>query len=134
MPYETAEAAEERIHDQVNTQNIALEQDAGFYTDAHIGWHPLKEPWAKAIKPLQEPEPKTVGEICMLDCKEREKNRKRECAEIRKRVQQKLKEIGCPSKVTSTDKAVLCGGVSKKSKTKEKETTTKKKKASKKKA
>jgi hypothetical protein len=67
----------------------------------------------------------------MMDCKERERTRKRECAEIRKRVQAKLKDLGCPSTVKSTDKAQLCG---QKKSAKVKETPTKRKKASKKKA
>jgi hypothetical protein len=45
----------------------------------------------------------------MMDCKERERTRKRECAEIRKRVQAKLKDLGCPSTVKSTDKTTMCG-------------------------
>lgn len=100
--------AEDRIHDQANINNIAIEVDPDFYKDTHVGWHPLKDEWALALNPSLPPEKKTVGEICALDCKEREKNRKRECAEIRKRVQQKLKEIGCLSKVISTDKGGIC--------------------------
>lgn len=97
-----------------------------------VAWHPLADAWSLGLKPISEPDPPTVSEQCMADCKEREKNRKRECAEIRKRVQAKLKDLGCPSSVKSTDKSVMCG--QKKSKSTKKETPTKKKKTSKKKA
>lgn len=91
-----------------------------------IAWHPLTDPWSKDLNPITEPDPPTVSEQCMMDCRERERTRKRECAEIRKRVQAKLKDLGCPSTVKSTDKTTVCG--QKKSK-KEKEVTAKKKKS-----
>jgi hypothetical protein len=109
MPYEAAEKAEERIHEAVNWANIANLNDAGFYSDTNVAWHPLADAWVREIKPLVEPDPPTVAEKCVADCKEREKNRKRECAEIRKRVQVKLKELGCLSKVISADKTQICG-------------------------
>lgn len=103
----TTVAAEITIHGQQD-QSKLVNDPLVFYDVGHVGWHPLKETWAAALQPTAPPEPKTVGQICAEDCKEREKNRKRECAEIRKRVQQKLKEIGCPSSVKSTDKASVC--------------------------
>lgn len=115
----TVEQAEDQIHASMNMANI---NDPSFYTEANKAWHPLKHEWAETLEPLSAPDPPTVAEKCMMDCREREKLRKRECAEIRKRVQAKLKDLGCPSTVKSTDKATLCG--SKKSK---KETPVKKK-------
>lgn len=102
----TITEAHATVHMAENKANL---QAPEFYTEANKDWHPLLTDWAATLKPLSAPDPPTVGEKCVLDCKEREKNRKRECAEIRKRVQQKLKDIGCPSKVTSTDTKVLCG-------------------------
>lgn len=100
------EAAHMTVHAGENKANL---QGPEFYGETNLAWHPLLTEWAGTLKPLSAPDPPTVGEKCVIDCKEREKNRKRECAEIRKRVQQKLKEIGCPSKVSSTDKAAICG-------------------------
>jgi hypothetical protein len=114
MVYELAKDAETRIHKGINEGNIAIKVDPNFYAEANTAWHPLADAWVKEIKPLVEPDPPTVAERCVADCKEREKNRKRECAEIRKRVQVKLKELGCLSKVISADKAQICG-LSKKS-------------------
>jgi hypothetical protein len=121
-------AAETAIHEGEDKAKI---QDEAFYAETNLEWHPLKDAWAVALNPLSAPDPPTVGEKCMMDCKERERTRKRECAEIRKRVQAKLKDLGCPSTVKSTDKAQLCG---QKKSAKVKETPTKRKKASKKKA
>lgn len=86
-------------------------------------WHPLTDDWSKLLEPLTAPDPPTVSEQCMMDCRERERNRKRECAEIRKRVQAKLKDLGCPSTVKSTDKTAVCG----QKKPSKKEVATKKK-------
>lgn len=118
------QTAETAIHASMNLANIATTNDGGFYAETHKGWHPMQDDWAKGLNPTSAPDPPTVTERCMIDCREREKLRKRECAEIRKRVQAKLKDLGCPSSVKSTDKATICGS-SKKSK---KETPAKKKK------
>lgn len=117
-------AAETQIHASMNKANIATTNDAGFYSETHVGWHPMQDTWAKGLNPLSAPDPPTVSERCMMDCREREKLRKRECAEIRKRVQAKLKDLGCPSTVKSTDKSTVCG----QKKSPKKEVATKKKK------
>jgi hypothetical protein len=101
-----ANDAEGDIHSGIDQSKI---QGPDFFAETNLEWHPLKDAWALQLNPLSAPDPPTVGEKCMMDCKERERTRKRECAEIRKRVQAKLKDLGCPSTVKSTDKTTMCG-------------------------
>ena len=67
-------AAEAAIHEGEDKAKI---QDAAFFTETNLEWHPLKDKWALELNPLSAPDPPTVGEKCMMDCKERERTRKR---------------------------------------------------------
>ena len=108
MVWPDPKAAEDVIHQGMDKSKI-IDKDRREAWENSTQWHPLADVWSLELKPLSEPDPPTVSEQCMADCKEREKNRKRECAEIRKRVQAKLKDLGCPSSVKSTDKTTTCG-------------------------
>ena len=74
-----------------------------------VWFHPLKQEFAQALPPLQDPTPATGTELCFKDCKERERIRKKECAEVRKRVSQKLKDMVCPSTVSAIAQNFGCG-------------------------
>ena len=118
---ETTAEAETRIHAEWDiSQILDKDQRADLYKEAPIGtdpqavdynpawFHPLTDPFVTKLTPTEDPDPPTGTERCWADCKERERIRRKECAEVRKRVQQKLKEMGCVSAVTSTEKPIAC--------------------------
>lgn len=121
MSLETAEQAEERIHGEWDLSQILNdEQRADLYKEKPKGddpaaddynpawFHPLTDPFVTKLKATEPDDPPTGTERCWADCKERERIRRKECAEVRKRVAAKLKEMGCISAVTSTEKPIAC--------------------------
>jgi hypothetical protein len=121
MSLETAEQAETRIHGEWDlSQMLDKEQREDLYKEKPVGddpqaedynpawFHPLTDPFVTKLKATEPDDPPTGTERCWADCKERERIRRKECAEVRKRVAAKLKEMGCVSAVTSTEKPIAC--------------------------
>lgn len=57
--------------------------------------HPLKDPWVQDL-PAYDRDLKP-SEMCVMDCRERTRIHDLECDEVRRRVCQRLKELGCPT-------------------------------------
>lgn len=122
MSLETAEQAETRIHgewdlsqmlDEAQRKDLYKEKPEGGDDPNADGYnpawfHPLTDPFVTKLKATEPDDPPTGTERCWADCKERERIRRKECAEVRKRVAAKLKEMGCVSAVTSTEKPIAC--------------------------
>ena len=69
-------------------------------------FHPLADTWAAALT-LEKDKPD--GLACYKDCQERDRIRRLECDEVRKRVEFKLKELGCPTVLIPNDPVSICG-------------------------
>jgi hypothetical protein len=105
---ETVPDAEARIHKSENTyytldatERKDLEDDPFF--------HPLKDAWVKSLTFEKDPNEKALW--CWRDCRERDRIRKLECDEIRRRVEKKLKDLGCPTQLIAVDMPSPCGEI-----------------------
>lgn len=103
----TGADAENAIHAGINQ---AYFQDAGerltWETDPFF--HPLQATWVKDMTLTPDQNEKNLW--CWRDCQERDRIRKLECDEVRRRVESKLKELGCPTTLIPNDLPSPCGG------------------------
>lgn len=103
---ETAKAAEDRIHESINQEAWVTAEERKLW-DKDTRFHPLQDEWVDSIK--YKPEVKEVATECWNDCRERDRVRKMECDEVRRRVERKLKELGCPTTLIANDLPSPCG-------------------------
>lgn len=109
-----AKAAEEAIHQQYDQTQIlsdAERKELGLNESTATApakgyFHPLQDEWAQKLTLEKE---KVDGLSCYKDCKERDRIRRLECDEVRKRVEFKLKELGCPTVLVPNDPVSICG-------------------------
>jgi hypothetical protein len=107
MPAETAEAAETRIHKGINTDwEITPDERKKWESDPLH--HPLQDKWVKGMDDV-EAEKVDAQTACWKDCKERTRIHKLECDEVRRRVERKLKDLGCPTTLIANDLPSMCG-------------------------
>lgn len=107
MPAETAEAAEARIHTGINKAwEISAEERKKWDKDPMH--HPLQDGWVKGMDDV-EAEKVDAQTACWKDCKERTRIHKLECDEVRRRVERKLKDLGCPTTLIANDLPSMCG-------------------------
>lgn len=114
MPLQSAEEAETAIHQQYDQSLILndaerkeLGLNEGTTTDPAKGYfHPLADEWAQKLTLEKEA---VDGLSCYKDCKERDRVRRLECDEVRKRVEFKLKQLGCPTVLVPNDPISVCG-------------------------
>lgn len=103
---ESAADAEARIHQSIN-QDAWVDATERADWDKDTRFHPLQDKWVDSIK--YKPEVKEVATECWNDCRERDRVRKMECDEVRRRVERKLKELGCPTTLIANDLPSPCG-------------------------
>lgn len=99
--------AENAIHTGINQ---AYYQDAKERADWDKDpfFHPLQALWVKDMTLAPDQSEKNLW--CWRDCQERDRIRKLECDEVRRRVESKLKELGCPTTLIPNDLPSPCGG------------------------
>lgn len=104
---ESVPDAETRIHGSINKYyEIDATERAKWDTDTFF--HPLQDTWVKGL--TMKPDESEKALWCWRDCQERDRIRRMECDEIRKRIEQKLKELGCPTQLIAIDTPSPCGG------------------------
>lgn len=94
------------IEDAAAQTNQVEILDAKELKDLEVYEHPLKNEWVASLPPYDgDLKP---GEMCVRDCKERTRIHDLECDEVRRRVVEKLKEMGCPSIAVAIPQKNMC--------------------------
>lgn len=102
----TSADAENAIHAGIN-QAYYQGADERATWDTDTFFHPLQSDWVKGMTLAPDQSEKNLW--CWRDCQERDRIRKLECDEVRRRVESKLKELGCPTTLIPNDLPSPCG-------------------------
>lgn len=103
---EKAIDAEARIHQQMNKEWEVDAAERKLWEDSALH-HPLKDTWVATMD--LKPETPDVNLVCWKDCYERNRIRRLECDEVRRRVERKLKDLGCPTTLIANEEPSPCG-------------------------